>query len=446
MPLVKKALIHTALFFLFLFSIPICLYSQDPFEEPIVYQLFELNSYQEPDLIVYPDTVILYSPFLPIIADGSNLNYILNRQLMPKCQLTKPLLPPLRFSTHRLFADVNHKNEINRIAYDSLIRNNLAQIKYTGADFSGKVEKIEKMPSNIFHYLFKINYDFDLDKIARPERYYPKRKYRVYNGNHKVQLSQNYISPNWYKGGVRNLNLINTHNITFNYSKNKFQANNYVEWKLNIFTNPNDTMRLFRIADDLIRTYSNFGIQAIHNWYYSSFLELKSQLFQNFVENTNQALSSAFSPFYINAGILGMRYQITKSSPKVKNRKIDFNTDISPLSIAYIGVFNKNVDPKRFGIEAGKWHIINLGSTVNAKLSVNFNKNVNFTSRFYYFTNYEKVTAESENTLNMPINRYFSTTLYLYVRYDDNKQLVKDPTWGYFQVNELLSFGFNYNW
>ena len=445
MLLARKTLIYTSLFLLSLFSTLINIYSQEQSQEPFNYQPLDSTDNQGAKLIVYADTVILYSPYLPIIADGKNLN-ILNRKLTPENPLTKPLLTPLRFSSNRLFADTHHRNDLNRIAYDSLINNNLAQIKYTAANFPGKVEKIEEMPSNIFQFLFKVDYDFDRDKMARPGRFYPKRRYWIYNGNHKIQLSQNYISQNWYKGGARNLNLINTHSLNFNYSKNKFQVNNTAEWRLNIFTNSNDSLRLFRIADDLIRTYSAFGIQAVHNWYYSSSLEFKTQLFRNHVENSNDVLASAFSPLYINAGILGMRYQIERANPKVKGKKISFNTDISPLSIEYIGVFNRSIDPTRFGIAENKWHLTNLGSTINANLVINFNKNVNFKSRFYYFTSYTKSTAESENTLNMPINRYFSTTLYLFVRYDDNKQLVKDPTWGYFQINELISFGFNYTW
>jgi len=446
MPFVKKTLIHTALFFLFLFSNSIQLHSQEQSQEPIVYQTFDFNNYQAPDLLVYPDTVLLYSPFLPLIADGSNLNHILKDPLTPECPLTKPLLPPLQFATHRLFADVNHKNDINRIAYNYLINNNLSKIKYTAADFSGKVEKLEEIPGNILRYLFKIDYDFDHDKIPKTERFHPKRRYWVYNGSHKIQLSQNYISQNWYKGGVENLNLINAHSLTFNYSKNKLQANNLFEWRLNVVTNPNDTLRRYSISDDLIRLYSTFGVQAINHWYYSSNIEIKTQLLQNFSENTNQVLTSAFSPLYINAGILGMRYQIEKKNPKIKNKKFSFNTDIAPLSLEYIRVFNKEIDQTRFGISADKWHLFNIGSSVNAKLIINFNKNVNFTSRFYYFTNYQKITAESENTLNMPINRYFATTLYLFMRYDDNSQLTPDRTWGFFQVNELISFGFNYNW
>ena len=412
---------------------------------------FMLDGYimneQKVDPIVYQDTVILdYPPSLPLILDGSHLKWV--HSLTPECPLTKPLFPPLSFAKHPLFADVNRKNAIYKQAYDYMVINHLDLIKYTKAHFSGEIERLEEMPSNVFQFLFKVDYDFDKEKEStnKPERFRPKRKYWFYKGNHRIQLSQNYISPNWYKGGIKNFNLVNAHGLSVSYKKNKFETNNLIEWKFSLYTNPNDTLRYRRIGEDLIRIYSDFGLQAFKNWYYSTNIEIKTQAFKNFKENSDLALSSVFSPVYINIGVLGMRYQKEKQFPKIKGKKLSFNTDISPLSIQYVNVFNKEIDPKRFGIPEGKRHLTNLGSTVNAKLVFNFNKNVNFTSRFSYFTNYEKVTAESENTLNMPINRYFSTTLYLFVRFDDNKNLARDRTLGYFQVNEMLTFGFNYNW
>ena len=428
MVLFRKTPIHTALFFLFLFLIIKKTYSQE----------------QKHDLIVYQDTVIFHSLFFPVIIDTNILNT--EQTLTPECQLTKPLFPPLRIAAHKLFADVYNKNEINRYAYNYLIRNNIRKIKYTTADFKVKIEPLEKIRPNIFQFLFKVDDEIDLDNVSKPERLNPKRRYWTYSGNHKVQLSQNYISDNWYKGGVKNFNLLNKHDLSFNYAKDKYQFNNFAEWKLYLYTNPNDTIRYGSIGEDLIRTYSNFGIQAINNWYYSSNIEIKTQLLKNYTQNSNQAITSFFAPLYINVSFLGMRYQIDKVFPKVKGKKINFNTDISPLSIKYIAVFNEDIDPKRFGIEEGSRHLTNFGSTVNAKLVVFFNKNVNFSSRFNYFTNYETITAESESTLNMPINRYFSTSIFLFVRYDDNKNLIKDKAWGYFQINELLSFGFNYSW
>jgi len=441
-----KTPVHSVLFSLFLLMIPICVYSQEPTQDQAVHTIPKPIHYQQPTPppIVYQDTVIFNSFALPVIFDADHWRS--GQALTPECPLTKQLFPPLRFSAHKLFADAYRKNSINRLAYNYLIKNNLNQIKYTAADFTGKVEPIEKIGTNIFQFLFKIDYDLPFDKSAKPERIAPKRRYWLYNGNHKIQLSQNYISQNWYKGGVRNVNLINRHDVTFNYKKDKFQTNNFAEWRLNIYTNPNDTIRHGSIGEDLVRIYSDFGYQAIHHWFYSANIEVKTQLFKNFGENSTQAISSAFAPLYVNIGFLGLRYQIEKTFTKVRGKKINFNMDLSPLSVQYIAVLNKNIDPTRFGISENSHHLTNFGTAVNARWLIYFNKYVNFNSRFYYFTNYNTVTAEFENTLNMPINRYFSTSVYLFLRYDDNKQIVKDPTLGYIQINELLSFGFNYNW
>jgi len=414
-------------FILFLFLIP-----------------FKINSQHNHDHIYYRDKFTLYSPFLPIIFDGNHLD--LTDSLKPKCPLEKYEIRPLIISKNNIFTEINNKNTFNRNTYKYLIKNNLKQIKYTTADFEGKSETIEAISSNVFQHIFKVDSDIENNSIAKPERFHPKRKYWISNGNHKIQLSQNFMTENWYKGGGRYLNLINRHDMSFNYKKDKFQANNLIEWRLNLYTNPNDTIHQYRFGEDLIRTYSNFGIQAFNNWYYSLFVEIKTQAFKNFQENSEKAISSVLSPIFVNIGLLGMRYQIDKTFPKVKGRKISFNTEISPLSIEYKAVFNKDIDPTRFGIMEGSRHLINYGSTVNAKLIYNINRGVNITTRFYYFTNYEKVTAELENTLNFPINRYFSTSLYLFFRFDDNPQLKKEKNLGYFQLNELLSFGFNYTW
>ena len=47
-----------------------------------------------------------------------------------------------------------------------------------------------------------------------------------------------------------------------------------------------------------------------------------------------------------------------------------------------------------------------------------------------------------ENTFDFILNRFFSTRLFVHLRYDDALALNKDL--GHFQLKELLSFGFNY--
>ena len=440
MELLKKTQIQIVLFFLFIFPLSNEIYPQERILDPF----FHPDSEQKFNPLIYRDTVIINLPGLPVIIDVYRL--VPPRKYTPECQLTKPLLPPLPVSKHKLFADAYNKNRINHQAYKYIVEKNIRQIKYTTADFTGKVEPLAPIQPNIFQFLFKVEDDIDRNNVSKPERIFPKRRYWLYNGNHKIQLAQNYISGNWYKGGVKHFNLLNLHSLNFNYKKNKIQTNHLVEWKLNLFTNPNDTIRNYRIGDDLIRTYSDFGVQAINNWYYSTNIEFKTQMFKNFKENAINPLSAAFAPFYINIGVLGMKFSKVKDFPKVKDKKITFSADISPLSVEYITVLNNNIDAKRFGIAEGKKHLINYGSKINSKLSVSFNKNVKFNSRFDYFTNYEKITAEWENKFDMPINRYFSTSLFLFVRFDDNSKLKTDKKLGYFQVNELFAFGFNYIW
>ena len=62
--------------------------------------------------------------------------------------------------------------------------------------------------------------------------------------------------------------------------------------------------------------------------------------------------------------------------------------------------------------------------------------------RLFYFTNYDHVQGDMENTFDFILNRFFSTRLFVHLRYDDARALNKD--FGHFQLKELLSFGFNY--
>jgi hypothetical protein len=68
-------------------------------------------------------------------------------------------------------------------------------------------------------------------------------------------------------------------------------------------------------------------------------------------------------------------------------------------------------------------------------------KNISWSGRIYYYTNYEKVQLEWENTFNLAINKYLSTKLYLYPRFDDSVNRKEGDS--YLQFNELLSFGLN---
>jgi hypothetical protein len=384
---------------------------------------------------------------LPLIFDGKAMDDL--SIPMPESPLLKQqesLFPIEKLQIP--FLDEREKREnIQRKAYRNLLSNRIDLVQFSYLDFPDELEKITEIKApTIFQSLFKIEPEFDNNTIDRSARFVPQRKYWIINGNSLIQFSQTYISKNWYKGGVGNHNLLSVQNVTANYRKNKVQFNNFAEWRLSFFTNPNDTTRIFKIGEDLIRTYSDFGFTAFKNWAYSTNIEIKTQFFKSFRDNSTDYTSSFAAPLHITMGILGMKYQLNKTFPKDKNKRLTVSADISPLSVQYILVSDRNVNPKRFGIEEGKHHLLDFGSTINSRLVLNVNKQVSFSSRFRYFTNYEKVVIELENELNMAVLGNFSTRLYVFTRFDDSPGIVKDERLGYIQVNELLSFGLNYRW
>lgn len=107
--------------------------------------------------------------------------------------------------------------------------------------------------------------------------------------------------------------------------------------------------------------------------------------------------------------------------------------------------FGRHGFEKKSGTDEYNRSLSKFGSTIKTDMTINFNRSVSWQSRILYSTSYDRVEAEFENTLVMAISRFFSTRLYLYVRYDDGATKKEDFD-SYFQLNELISFGFNYKW
>ena len=229
-----------------------------------------------------------------------------------------------------------------------------------------------------------------------------------------------------------------------NSRKEKVKFNNTVEWRLSVFNAPDDSLREYRIGNDLLRYYGDFGIDAFLNgWSYSMNMEAKSQLFNSYPTNSNDLRSAFLSPLYVNAGV-GLKYAVNKKSDKVRHRNVKWDLAIAPISINYRYVGHDSVDVVRYGIPEGEKSLLDLGSTITSILKYDFTRYISWDSRLTYFTSYDKVITEFENSLNMALSNAFSTRLYLNVRFDDS--VPADPTLKYWQVNQTLSFGLNYKW
>ncbi len=258
-----------------------------------------------------------------------------------------------------------------------------------------------------------------------------------------VQFSQAYVSPNWYQGGNKNLNLLTNvmYKVSLNqkfYPKYLFEAT--VQYKLGLNNAPDDTVRNVHINDDLFQINVTAGMKAAKDWYYSANLMFKTQVFDNYPANSRKIQSAFMSPGELNIG-LGMTYNHTS-----KNKRFTVNASISPLSYNLKTCLHRDIDPTRYNIDEGKTIANKFGSSTEINMSWKIAYNILYTSRLFMFSDYEYFQGDWEHTIDCRINRYLTTRLYAHMRYDtQTPRCEADPNWHKFQFKEILSFGISYH-
>ena len=97
-----------------------------------------------------------------------------------------------------------------------------------------------------------------------------KPNFWTFKGDSYLQLMQNFVSDNWYKGGESNYSMLGQVTLSANYNnKEGVQIDNILELKLGFQTSPSDTVHKFKTNNDIIRYTGRFGLQAIKNWSYT---------------------------------------------------------------------------------------------------------------------------------------------------------------------------------
>jgi hypothetical protein len=71
-------------------------------------------------------------------------------------------------------------------------------------------------------------------------------------------------------------------------------------------------------------------------------------------------------------------------------------------------------------------------------------RNITYTGRWFVFSDYSYLQGDWENTFNFSVNRYISTQIYVHARYDSSTTRDPDSKWHLWQLKEILSFGFAY--
>ena len=258
-------------------------------------------------------------------------------------------------------------------------------------------------------------------------------------GSGSLQLSQHGISDNWYQGGESTNALLGELKLSANYDdRQRVQFENSLEIKIGFITAPSDTVHSYKTNADLFRLNSKLGVRAIKNLYYTLAAEFKTQFFPNYKTNTNDLISSFLSPAQLDVS-LGLDY-------KLKKKKYNLSLMGSPFSYTFVYISNdKIVNPSSFNVEKGKSSAHLFGSKLTANFDCKIRPNISYASKLDYFTTYDKVIANWENTFNFQVSQYLSAKIFLHARFDDGVKLSEEND-TYFQFKEMLTFGLSYSW
>jgi len=401
--------------------------------------------------MTFRDTIIIDHLFLPPVFQGRS--FTKEELTFFSMDFMKPRFsaPELLFVESPLFNKYIRKKEFDELASRHLEHNFPSYFHYSKRNFPQEIIKTQEIRRNVYENLpLRTETRVDFSDVEAPLRFIPERRYWTSSFESTIQFAQNHISSNWHKGGSSNLNVYTKNLLKYDYKKDKVALTNEFEFRTSLYTAPKDTVHEYKVGDDVLRLRSNLGFVAFNKWSYTIDGEIKTQVFPNYMENTKIKQAAFLAPLSINLG-LGMKYDLSKTfKDRYKNLKLAIN--LAPLSFTYMySTMTENIDLGRHGFKkdeiTNKYSnsLTQVGSTIRADLTCNFSRDVTWQSRVYYFTTYERVVAEYENTFSFALSRFFETRIYLHLRFDDGVTRMSENN-SYLQINELLSFGFKYKW
>lgn len=264
-----------------------------------------------------------------------------------------------------------------------------------------------------------------------------KPNFWKYSGDYYLQMLQNYVSSNWYKGGESNYSMVASVTMQANYNnKQKVKLDNKLEMKLGFQTSRGDTLHSFKTSEDLIRYTGKLGLQASKKWYYSLQLIAYTQFMRGYKSNDKKVYSDILSPLNINLSV-GMDYNV-----KCLKDRLTGSIHLAPLAYNFRYV-NRLELASRYGLDEGKHQLHNFGSQFTVDLLWKFADNIRWKTRLYGYTTYERAELEWENTFTFQFNKYISSNIFVYPRFDDGTK--RSDRHGYYQLKEYASLGFAYS-
>jgi len=280
-------------------------------------------------------------------------------------------------------------------------------------------------------------------------------------GNVAITFNQSAFNNEWTGGGIGNL----AANVLVNYDMNLKKGDLVWDNKLiaDYGVNKNDGQDKFTKNNDRLEFNSLAGKKMKGFWYYSAYLNMKTQMDagdikETFINNNNTPLnmtddfedsrmvnnSHFFSPAYFQFGP-GMLWK------KSDNLKVNISPAAAKMTyvhghytdrtgVADIEAFNNGGG--YYGVEANKTMRFEVGAALQGYYKVNLMKNISMENTLNLYSNYleEPQNVDVDYTMNlvMQVNKFMSANLVFQTIYDDTIQR------NGFQVREAFGLGVNF--
>lgn len=421
------------------------------------------NSTKVDTLIANDSTKTEIDSIIPLLIDSPNFDSLLTelaskQPTLPKGKYTPAVyrqyqyadtLPmkmqqchdPLFAQSYQWLDDYENSNTIYNEARQRFEMQNADYVKYNSEDMPTLPKEYQAYVDKVTTRIVFKEKKIDDSKLKEVTADIEQKKW-IHNFDASLQFSQAYVSPNWYQGGNKSLNMIGqvTYNVKLNqkfYPKTLFEAT--LGYKLAMNSAPDDSIHSYNISEDIFQVNATLGYKAAKKWYYSANLLFKTQLLNSYPTNSNQKRSSFMSPAELNVG-LGMTFNHSN-----KKKTFTFGASISPLSWNMKTVLDRDINPENYGVDNGHRIKNKFGSSAECTLSWKISHNITYQSRLFLFTDYDYAYADWEHTIDLSINRFLSTRFYAHMRYDTTTPYIDGSSWKKFQFKEIFSFGFTYH-
>jgi Protein of unknown function (DUF3078) len=250
-------------------------------------------------------------------------------------------------------------------------------------------------------------------------------------GNLSFLFNQSAFNNEWLGGGKSNIAGNLGLNYDFNYGAETTVWDNKIIAAYGLTQIKGDDVTK---SDDRIEFTSLYGKKAGQgNWYYSGFLNFKTQMDSGFLFNSGvkTKISHFFSPAYLQVGP-GMLWK------KSDNLKVN----IAPATSRFIFVDDQFTQlGSAYGVEKGKTSRFEFGAALNGYYKINLMENISMENILNLYSNYldkpQNIDVDYQMNLVMKINKYMSANVSLQSIYDDNSI-------SRVQVREVFGLGVNY--